>query len=691
MVVAVISAGRYAWGLTLLALLVAPLALSAVTVRRRWLADWGGAPARLAEIAIAIAGLVVIAELLGTVGGFRIGWLIAACWIAYGAVRISRPTEEVVSSARDRRRTAAEGSLLASSVAIGVCAGLAVAWLVAVRASLHTGITGPDDLRYHMPFAAGFAQSGFTTHIHYTEDDPLLAFYPATSELLHAIGIAALGNDLLSLVANIGWGALLLLSAWCIGRRSGSAAVAALGGAVVLALPVMVTTQPGQATNDVVGLATFSMALALLACGEGRAPPLILAGGVAGVAASVKLSMLVPAAALLVTAVVGARGARARGATVVAFLITGSFWYLRNWIAAGSPFAPAHLRIGPIHLPAPASPLAHAFDAPVTRYLGNGGVWTSRIEPGLKGAFGPVWWAVLALAAAGIAGALVRRRGLRGPALIGLIAALAYPFIPNTGFLLGQTTVFFAANLRYLTPALLTGFVLIGAAAGPGRRWTWPLIAIEVALIVVALRNFSSVQFSLTTVRWVEIGCVAAVVAGVWLAVGRVQASRRPLRLRPVLGLGVVVLAAILAAGYPLNRSYLRTRYTKPLAYAPFLQPMYAWARTVSQTRIAVWGTTREYPLYGIDDSNRVIYVGRSEPHRGIGPPTDCTSWRLAVNRSHPRYVAIAAIDGVGAAADLTPLIAVKWTQRDSGARQILGTSAVAVFRLSRPLDPARC
>ena len=79
------SLGRYALGAACLLVVLASLALAAVNVRRHWLADWTGAPARLAEIVIALATLVAILEVLGTVGWFELAPIVAACAAAGGA------------------------------------------------------------------------------------------------------------------------------------------------------------------------------------------------------------------------------------------------------------------------------------------------------------------------------------------------------------------------------------------------------------------------------------------------------------------------------------------------------------------------------------------------------------------------------------------------------------------------------
>src|SRR5262249_2871322 len=78
-------------------------------------------------------------------------------------------------------------------------------------------------------------------------------FYPQNSELLHGVGIVALDTDFLSPLMNLGWCALCLLAAWCVGRPYGIGGVTVLGAAVVLDSDMMVGSQAGQAPNDGMG------------------------------------------------------------------------------------------------------------------------------------------------------------------------------------------------------------------------------------------------------------------------------------------------------------------------------------------------------------------------------------------------------------------------------------------------------
>ena len=52
-------------------------------------------------------------------------------------------------------------------------------------------MTGFDSTWYHGPFAAGFFQSGDTWGLHFIAPQFLAWFYPANSEVLHAVGMVA--------------------------------------------------------------------------------------------------------------------------------------------------------------------------------------------------------------------------------------------------------------------------------------------------------------------------------------------------------------------------------------------------------------------------------------------------------------------------------------------------------------------
>jgi hypothetical protein len=73
------TAVDYVIALLRLALLGCPLVVAAHLVRTRF-SSLHGAHGVLLESVLALAWLLVAAELLGLVGGLRFGWLVAALW-----------------------------------------------------------------------------------------------------------------------------------------------------------------------------------------------------------------------------------------------------------------------------------------------------------------------------------------------------------------------------------------------------------------------------------------------------------------------------------------------------------------------------------------------------------------------------------------------------------------------------------
>ena len=74
-------------------------------------------------------------------------------------------------------------------------------------------------------------------------------------------------RDTLSLFLNLGWLALALLAAWCIGRPWGRGPLTVAAAAIVLECHTLVVREPGAAKNDVVAAALLLAAVALLVNG----------------------------------------------------------------------------------------------------------------------------------------------------------------------------------------------------------------------------------------------------------------------------------------------------------------------------------------------------------------------------------------------------------------------------------------
>jgi hypothetical protein len=680
-----VSAGAYILGFALLALIVAPLAAGAVRVRGRLLPGWSGAPARVAEAVIAVGALVVIAELLGSVGLFHEAALTPASLLAGAAAwRWGAPGAPAEPAPAQPRA--------ATWVAIAGCTLVVVAWLERTYHAVHNGMTDPDTLWYHVPYAARWVQEGSLTALHFTSYEPLTTFYPSTPSLLHAIPMLAFGTEFLSPYLNLGWLALALTAGWAIGRPFGAAPATLLASALVMGTPIIVGMQAGSAKDDAPGIALALCAVALLV--NSRRPDEIagvaLAGLSAGLLIGTKLSMVAPALALLVAAVLAAPRARrlATGGVWAAMLfVGGGFWYLRNLAATGNPIPWFEVNAGPLSLPSPE--LAPYTERYVTKsvadHLGTSGFVGDYLTPSLEGAFGPAWWALLALALAGMIAALVAGgRLLRALGAAGLLMAVAYVLTPGGA---GDSPdgiphlVFW--SMRYLAPSLAVGLVLLPLVPALRTRLAWPVVFLAVTLLAT---QFAGGGFAIWDGRppiAVLLAPPLALAAYLNARALRARAGRAGL----VAG-SVAAALVVLAGGFKAQSIYFENRYTDPAS--PLAMP-YSWARTVENARIGIVGFYLQSPLLGERLSNHVQYVGHSDGDGTFRSVRSCAEWRTELAEGDYDYVVTAPFNFPwGATNDVYPREA-HWTETDASARRVGRSGAVAIFELSGKPDPSTC
>jgi hypothetical protein len=661
-----LGAGRYLLGVAELGVLVGFAWVAAASVRRRLVPRLDGLVAQLATALLAIAGLLWIAEVLGTVGWFEVGPYLAAAVVAGAGLRLlgGRDRGEKEDAAAPEGRP--HGPSPAAVVALAIAAVAIVHFAAGVKLRLSTGMTGFDSTWYHGPFAAGFFQSGDTWSLHFIAPQFLAWFYPANSEVVHAIGMLSFGRDILSPLLNLGWFVGCLVAAWCIGRPYRVAPWSLALVAIALSVPAL-HDQAGEARNDIAGifflLAAVAVALAQRERGSTRQTgtafalgPVALVGLAAGLAAGTKLNFLLPAAVLVAgIALVAPRGRRWRAllAGGLAALAGGGYWYLRNLAHTGNPL-PWVKHVGPITLPAPEQALGGREDHSVLGYLTNGSVWSNWFLPGLHHGL-TIFWPLLVVAPiVGLLLCLGRRSDpiLRVVAAAGLAAGLAWLIAPTSASGPNGMPQGFESGLRYLAPALVLGLAVLPVALLPRvARWRGSPIAEDAP-------------------------------ASEHMGEGRRDRTRGPLALA-----AVGVLAAVVALGYPIQRHYLERRYADPSFTTPGLNAAFAWAQDITDARIATT-STRQYPLYGRDLSNEVTYIGTEQPHGGFTAPATCPQWRHLLNEGNYTYV-VTSRDRIEANKPPYPATA-RWTEAP-GAKVVLQKPPTMIFKLRTPLDPSGC
>jgi hypothetical protein len=686
---------------------------------RRWIApEFSGALARLGDATIAVALLIVSLELLGTLSILRRGWIVVACIaIGLGAAWLGRR----MAPREGREIAAPQVQTVAFLIALGVASFTVAEWTFPSQLSLDFGMFGGDTTWYHMPFAARIAQEASTVHLHYTDPLRLVAwFYPQSSELIHAAAIVVFKTDWLSPLINLFWLAIALLAAWCVGRPYKVGPATLVAGAIVLDAGVMIETQPGEGRNDIMGLAFLIAFAAFLINGhQRRAPeagavhdtpdrdaplldrgPLVLAGIAAGLAASVKLTFLVPVVAIWLGVVVfSGKGRRFTTAWVLGLstFVVGGYWYVRAAIKTGGNPIPS-TGFGPLHLPRPDQmPLDPRPRFAVSHYLTDPTIYRRWFFPRLDDAFGPLWPLILIVAVAAAVFIAVRSRNriLQVIGAAALLTALVYVFTPLTAAGQEGSPTGFFTNTRYLVPGLVLALTLLPIArplrAPDSRAWQTLLFLLGVYAITV-----------LTTPRWYPgyiVGTVFLTLALVWAptALSLLRGRRRIGRAHVALAAGGVLLLAVVL-GRAQEVQYYDQHYTRT---TPFLQEggprkAYAFAQHRHGARIGIAGSGEiffgQYGFYGANLDNYVQYIGVPGPDGGYRLATSCAQFHRRINAGDYDFLIVSKFTQDSREAEYWyPIYA--WLKNDPALEQVIEEPEITpepdyVFKVKGKLDP---
>lgn len=368
---------------------------------------------------------------------------------------------------------------------IGVlCAGiLALPFLV--RSLLIVPVDW-DSLTYHLFKPVRWIQEGRILH-------PLggaypyhhLSFFPANNELIIALFMVILRNDLFAEIINLPLIALTGIVTSLLCRRIGGSEEAGWSaGLLVVTTPALLSWGATAYVEPMLNVSMLSALLFTIDALHAEAPQrwraVILAGLAAGLAVGTKYSAL-PLAVFLGTVLLLLtlrQGAGWRGTLRIgvlwggAMLLTGGLWYFLNTLATGNPFYPVPLG----SLPAITHPPFPWEDASILSnlkallssgwlwevWIGTPGTGPSRMAVGWKlFLFGPLILLGLgSLFGKGISqlqtgtyrDGMVRLLVLCTACLLGY-TYLILPFYKNLGWL--------QSNVRFLLP-----FICVGTAAG---------------------------------------------------------------------------------------------------------------------------------------------------------------------------------------------------------------------------------
>ncbi|MGA9372706.1 MAG: hypothetical protein WBV53_12740, partial [Solirubrobacterales bacterium] len=624
------------------------------------------------------------------------------------------------------------------AIAVAVAAAFLVTahWAMPTQTGLDIGMYLPNTTWHNAPFAARFVQDHQVGAIHFIDTLNLTVwFYPQNSELLHSVGVLFLGNDFLSPLINIGWMSLCLLAAWAFARPYGGGPVAVLAMTLVVGANMLLLYQPGDAKNDIPGLFFLLASTAILVNADAQrrygaegqrseggvaAPPtalsngaLIVAGLAAGLALGTKLNLLAPFAFLTLGVIAVSAGYRVRATIiwVLSALVTGGFWFARNLVHAGNPLP--WIKAGP--LPGPDQ-LDINIREPhtVAHYLlpPDGGVIRHHLVPGLHESFGDLWPLVLAVVIGGFLLAIINGRTplIRMLGIVALLSGIAYLFTPLTAAGPEGDPTAFTTNLRYASPAIGLGAMLLAVDPGLGSRrrdQNWLLGALAVLLLVQAVPIWHLSGHLWT--RHFLLGAIGLAFFLIVVPVGIALAAQRGASRALVAGAAVVALGLVVAIGWPKSDDYVKGRYQASTAPADFpdgMKAALAWFNRADprHTRIGVVGGRpgfKQYVFYGDDLSNHVQYIARHGPHGAYLPiaseaaqndvarnwVAQCEEWRNAVNDGGYRYLVIGPDQRTQSR---LPIEAV-WTGTDPAATKLESRDDDFVFKIDGDLNPGGC
>ena len=244
-------------------------------------------------------------------------------------------------------------------------AGLALALTIAfvgvpIARSLVAGPNfGSDDFSYHAPSITEWMLHGQIVLAPYDYH----SYYPFNAEALATWFVLPFHRDGLVGLTGAYWLILLWLATFqLVIVLGGSRFYGVIAGALVIAAPLVSSMATRFSSPDVAGVAMILTAVTFLAPDPGRTPSIsrsssVYAGLLLGFALGCKVSYGLPLVVVLGWILFSSRvapsySARARLAAVVLVcsIITGAFWYVRNWSLTGNPLFPRRRARSPVLL-----------------------------------------------------------------------------------------------------------------------------------------------------------------------------------------------------------------------------------------------------------------------------------------------------------------------------------------------------
>jgi hypothetical protein len=535
------------------------------------------------------------------------------------------PTSD--ESAAAPRRTRSEAVLEAAGAAL--FGGIVLLWVV--KTAVAGTSYGFDDLTYHATASAWWLQQGSLSLPPFTYQ----GYYPHNAELLNLWFMLPLRSDAHANLAVLVWMALAASALLAIAHGFGAVRALALLSAACFLISPRILRLTGSFTAD--DLAAAGCGLAALAFARVRAGgdprtrwgSALLCGLAAGVAVGTKAPMIAPMGLLALwwcgRAFAGgpSRGIGPRELLVfgLGLAITGSYWYVGNWVLTGNPLFPAE--VGPFSGPFDrATQWQTSIASTIAAQGRQPGFWMGYLRRhldwplplGLTAALGYLLTLGAAARAARSTSTELRLYAIL-LVVVGLLVVLLFPLVPFSG-MNNRPDSSFTFRIRFLSLAFGVGLALYGSV-GARRAWAVALLALLPACaILVALLGLEAGD-------GIWVGTGAAATALLWVSWHLRPAAFTGQRLRRA---GVGVLAAALAALALWTPA--KTRWTTANLYA--FQARARHEATPSWSELEGLPPASRIASFSFDPSSHVLYYplfGRSYQFRVV--PVDHEGRRL--------------------------------------------------------------
>jgi hypothetical protein len=310
-------------------------ALGAASAAAAWFDDEERVDRVVRTAIICFACVVFTGLVLGLLGLFTVG-AVLACQLGFLALAMLWRRVRAVPLRTD--------DLLFPALAVGLATAI-VAFVVGMGAG-HSPLTAYDSLSYHLFFPARWLHDHRLFIVPTPFSDEAQAYQPGNGELFFAWLMLPFHGDLL---ARIGQAPFYVLGAgvlYVLARQLGTAPVRAIYPSLFFLVAPRVAEQATGANVDLICAVMFvaSLTFGIVAVDRNRRRDWLFWGITLGLFLGSKYLALVYAPVFLAMPFI--RGVRARALWAIpGVLALGVPWYVRNWIAAGSPIYPSSLAV----------------------------------------------------------------------------------------------------------------------------------------------------------------------------------------------------------------------------------------------------------------------------------------------------------------------------------------------------------